>query len=35
MNYQSEVAILTDFGKKRRLKDPTMKKLIEKRPKNN
>ena len=30
MNYQREVAILTDFLTKRRLKDPKMKKLIEK-----
>ena len=30
MNYQKEVAILTDFLTKRRIKDPKMKKLIEK-----
>ena len=27
-NYQREVAILTDFGQKKRLKDPKTKKLI-------
>ena len=30
MNYQREVAILTDFWQQRRLKDTKMKKLIEK-----
>ena len=30
MNYQSEIAILNDFCTKRRLKDPKMKKLLEK-----
>ena len=34
MNYQREVALLTDFWQKRRLKDPKMKKLIEKKNKN-
>ena len=33
MNYQREVAILTDFCQKQ-LKDPKMKKLIEKKAKN-
>ena len=33
-NHQREVAILTDFCQKRRLKDPKMKKLIEKKAKN-
>ena len=30
MNYQKRVAILTDFWRKRRLKDPKMRKLLEK-----
>ena len=33
MNCQREVAILTDFWTKRRLKDPKMKKITGKKPK--